>query len=212
MNLAIIGNGEMAHELYNLLISSEEKNKYESIFFVDLHEDKDNKVVSEENFLKSDRKSSKILIAMGEPFMRKKMYEKYTGYGFELETFIHPLAIILNNAIIEDGCIILPFSYISQNAKVGKNVVLHSGCKVENDCSIGNNCFISCNAFVGAKTVIEDTCFVGPGSSLRDGLIIGENSIIGMGAVVVKSVKEQSVCYGNPAIRVRDNITNKVFG
>lgn len=36
-------------------------------------------------------------------------------------------------------------------------------------------------------------------------------AIIGMGAVVVKSVDKQSVCYGNPAVSARENITNKVF-
>ncbi len=211
MNLAIIGNGEMAHEIYNLVISCEEKNKYENIFFVDLHEDVDNNIISEEVFLKSDKKASKILIGMGEPFMRKKMYEKYTGHGFELATFIHPLAVVIGNTVIEDGSIILPFTYVSQNAKVGKNVILHSGCKIENDCTVGNNCFISCNAFVGAKTAIEDDCFVGPNSTLRDSITVGENSIIGMGAVVVKPVNKQSVCLGNPAVKVRDNSTNKIF-
>ena len=211
MNLAIIGNGEMAHEIYNLVTSCDEKNKYENIFFVDLQEDEDNNIISEEVFLKSDRKSSKILIGMGEPFMRKKMYEKYTEHGFELATFIHPLAVVLNNTVIEDGSVILPFTYVSQNAIVGKNVILHSGCKIENDCRVGAHCFVSCNAFVGAKTVIEDDCFVGPNSTLRDSITIGENSIIGMGAVVVKPVNKQSVCLGNPAVSVRENTTNKIF-
>ncbi|MBQ4284565.1 MAG: acetyltransferase [Lachnospira sp.] len=201
----------MVHEVYNLLVSCDGKNKYENIFFVDLHGDKDNKVISEEDFLKSDRKSSKILIAMGEPFMRKKIYEKYTAQGFELATFIHPLAVVLNDTVIGEGCIISPFSYIAQNVKVGKNVALNAGSIIENNCSIGDNCYINAKAFVGAKTIIEDTCFIGPGATLRDSLTIGRNSIIGTGAVVVKSVYEQSVCYGNPAVIVRENITNKVF-
>lgn len=211
MNLAIVGNGEMAHELYSLIMTCDEKNKYESVFFVDLYENKDNKVVSEDDFLKLDAKSSKVLIALGEPFMRKKMYEKYKVCGFELATFIHPSAVVLNNTIIEEGCIISPFSYLAQNVKIGKNVVLHSGSKIENDCVIGDNCFINCNAFVGAKTVIEDNCFLGPGSSLRDSIVIGQSSIIGMGSVVVKSVEAKSVCYGNPAVYVRENTANKVF-
>lgn len=211
MNLAIIGNGEMAHEIYNLVVSCDEKNKYERVFFVDLEEDADNNVVSEEEFLKSDRQSSKILIGMGEPFMRKKMYDKYIGYGFEMATFIHPFAVVIGNTVIEDGTVILPFTYVSQNVRVGKNVILHSGCKIENDCVVGDNCFVSCNAFVGAKTEIGDGCFVGPNSTLRDSITIGENSIIGMGAVVVKTVNKQSVCLGNPAVKVRDNSTNKIF-
>lgn len=211
MNLAIIGNGEMAHEIYNLVVACDEKNKYEKIFFVDLHEDVENNIVSEEEFFKSDRKASKILIGMGEPFMRKKMYDKYTECGFELATFIHPMAVVIGNTVIEDGTVILPFTYVSQNVIVGKNVILHSGCKIENDCRVGDHCFVSCNAFVGAKTTIENDCFVGPNSTLRDSITIGENSIIGMGAVVAKPVNKKSVCVGNPAVCVRENTTNKIF-
>jgi carbonic anhydrase/acetyltransferase-like protein (isoleucine patch superfamily) len=85
---------------------------------------------------------------MGEPFMRKRMYEKYTEHGFELATFIHPLAFVSDSSIIDEGCIILPFSYVAQNTKLGKNIIVHSGGKIENDCTIGDNCFIGAGSIV----------------------------------------------------------------
>ena len=75
----------------------------------------------------------------------------------------------------------------------------------------GDNSFISSNAFVGAKTSIGDTYFLGPNSAVRDGLNIGHDSVIGMGSVITKSVDVNSVCYGNPAKRIRDNTNHKVF-
>ncbi len=211
MKLAIIGGGEMAKELYNLIISCNKKNEYEDIFFVDLEEDISHNIIAESDYFKTDRNESEILIAMGEPAMRKRMSEKYTKEGFRMTKFIHPLSIISANTMIGSGSIVLPFVYIAQNTKIGCNALLHSGSKIENDCSIGNNCFVSSNAFVGAKTSIGDTCFLGPGSSVRDSLEIGHDSIIGMGAVITKPVAENSVCYGNPAKQIRENTKHIVF-
>lgn len=211
MNLAIIGGGEMASELYNLVISCDKKNSYENIFFVDVLEKTEENYVLEADFLKTNRNSSELLIAMGEPSMRKKMAQKYEEEGFRLTTFIHPLSFISAGTVIGNGSIILPFTYVAQNTVIGENVLLHSGCKVENNCNIGNNCFISSNSFVGARVTVEDTCFIGPSASIRDGVSIGHDSIIGMGSVITKSVVENSVNYGNPAKQIRENSNHRVF-
>lgn len=208
MNLAIIGAGEMALELYDLILSCEEKDKYDKIFCVDIKDNGEN-VISEKEFFKTDKTESRILIGVGEPYMRQKLHLKYKDYI--MTTFIHPKACVSFNAIIEPGSIILPFVYVARNALIGQNSLIHSGSKIENDCTIGKDCFIGGNTYIGAKTKIEDSCFIGPNSVLRDGLTIGENSIIGMGSVVTKSFEKSLVCYGNPAVKVRKNTTNKVF-
>lgn len=211
MKLAIVGSGEMAIELYSLVISCDIKNKYKDIFYVDLEEDMSHNIMAESDYFKTDRNESEILISMGEPSMRKKMSQIYTKEGFKMATFIHPFSFLSTNTVIGAGSIVLPFVYIAQNTIIGSNVVFHSGCKIENDCIIENNCFVSSNAFVGAKTSIGDACFLGPSSTVRDRVSIGHDSIIGMGAVITRSVSENSVCYGNPAKRIRENTNYKVF-
>ena len=211
MNLAIIGASEMALELFNLIISCNEKNKYEKIFYVDLTENKEKHIISETDFFQTDRNKSKILIAMGEPFMRKKMLEKYIENGFTLTTFIHPLSFISNDTIVKEGSIIFPHVYIAQGTTIENNVAIHAGSKIENDCQIGDNCFISSNAFIGAKTSIKDTCFVGPGASIRDSLTIGRDTIIGIGSIVTKSIEDNYICFGNPAQPIRKNTAKRVF-
>jgi acetyltransferase-like isoleucine patch superfamily enzyme len=46
---------------------------------------------------------------------------------------------------------------------------------------------------------IEENCWIGPLSTIRDGLYIGKNSIIGMGSVVTKDVPSEVTVAGNPA-------------
>lgn len=211
MNLAIIGGGEMAEELFHVVTSTNDKNKYEKIYFVDLFENKKKNTVSEADFFRYDNNDVEVLIAMGEPSMRRKMMDKYLLHGFKLATFVHPFAYVAADAKIGNGSIILPYVYIAQNVIIGNNVLLHAGVKIENDCVIEDNCFVNGNAFIGAKTRIENTCFIGPSSTIRDSLIIGNNSIIGMGSVVTKDVSDYSVCVGNPAKKIRENTTHKVF-
>lgn len=211
MKLAIIGYGEMGIELYNLIVSSEMKNEYSDVFYVDFEEDKLHKVMAESDFFETDRSESEILIAMGEPSMRRLVALKYEREGFKMGSFIHPMSIISGNTRLGEGCIVLPFAYMAPNTVIGKNTLLHSGCRIENDCTIGDNCFVGGNSYVGAKTKIDNTCFIGPNAVLRDGLKIGHDSIIGMGAVLTKSVEVNSVYYGNPAKKIRDNENHKVF-
>ncbi len=211
MKIAIVGRGELASELYSLITASSETDRYEKIFFVDLTGDEEHNVMAEEEFFHTPPDQTDILIAMGEPFMRRKMFEKYSSRGFRMTSYIHPLAYVSAEADIGSGTIAFPHVYIAPYVTTGDNTIFHTGAKIENNCRIGSNCFISLNAFVGAKAGIGDNCFIGPSASIRDSLLIGEDSIIGMGSVVTKSVAQGSVCYGNPARRVRENTTHKVF-
>ena len=211
MDLAIIGSGELAGEIFDLINSCDEKNKYSKIFFVDLKSNSEKNTVSEEEFFKSDVNNSRIIIAMGEPEMRRKMAEKYFQKGFKMATFIHPKSCIAKTAVIKEGCVVFPFVYVAVNTVIGSNSIIHASCCIENDCKTGENCFISSNSFIGAKTTVENNCFIGPSSVLRDTVIIKENDIIGMGSVVTKSTEGNSVYVGNPARKIRENTSKKVF-
>jgi acetyltransferase-like isoleucine patch superfamily enzyme len=53
--------------------------------------------------------------------------------------------------------------------------------------------------------------YIGSGALIREGVTIGDNVIIGMGSVVLKDVPDKSVMVGNPAKKLRENISGKVF-
>lgn len=47
---------------------------------------------------------------------------------------------------------------------------------------------------------------------LKDRIHIGKDSIIGLGAVVLRNVREKSIMIGNPAKKIGYNNERKVFG
>ncbi len=211
MKLAIIGAGEQAREILSLITNSKTYYDYEEIVLVDLEADAQKNIISESYFFSLPINEFEIIIAMGEPAMRARMMAKYKEKGYRFATYVHESVVVGNDTKLLPGVILLPFVYIAQDVRMGENTLVHAGARIENNCVIGNSCFISSGAFIGAKTIIGNNTFVGPNAAVKDQLVIGDHAIIGMGSNVIKNVEEKCVVAGNPAKKIRDNISMTVF-
>ena len=122
---------------------------------------------------------------------------------------------------IDDNSKIGSFVEIQKNASVGKNCKISShtficeGVHIEDNVFIGHNVtFIndkyprSTNEEGGlqneadwsvVETFVKKGASVGSSSTILCGVTIGENSIVGAGAVVTKSVPDNTVVTGVPA-------------
>ncbi|MCI7478359.1 MAG: acetyltransferase [Selenomonadales bacterium] len=205
MDLAIVGAGEFAREIYDMIHGCSLKDNWNRVYFVDTESDKKNNIVQEKKFFEEHSSDTEVIIALGEPLMRDKLRKLYQDKGFKFASVIHPNSVIASNVKISDGVIIFPFVFISSNVKIGENTVIHANAVIENDCKIGADCVINWQSGIGANTFIGQGSFVGPNSVVRDGLDIGDHVIIGMGSVVVKNVKSRTVYVGNPARKIKEN-------
>lgn len=205
MDLAIIGAGEFAQEIYDMIQGCNLKNQWNKIFFVDIESDAEKNVISEKDFFGRYPSDAEVVIALGEPMMREKLRKVYQCKRFNFARVVHPNVVISPSAKIGDGAVIFPFVFISNNVKIGENTVIHANAVIENDCKIGSDCVINWQSGIGANTFIGQGSFVGPNSVIRDGLDIGDHVIIGMGSVVVKNVESEVVYVGNPARKIRGN-------
>ncbi len=127
------------------------------------------------------------------------------------------------------------FAMIRENSIIGDNCLVGTNSVVDGSCTIGNNVSIQTAAYITTGTVIEDNVFIGPrvcttndkymfygakltaptirkgarvgaNSTILPGIVIGEGAIIGSGAVVVKDVPANAVVVGNPGkiIKMRE--------
>lgn len=87
----------------------------------------------------------------------------------------------IDSTNIEDMVKIDDHVFIAHNVRIGHRSILVAGCEVSGSVAIGEDCWI------------------GPLSTIRDGLIIGSGSTVGMGAVVTKDVEKETTVAGNPA-------------
>lgn len=104
-------------------------------------------------------------------------------------------------------CIEIPW-----NVKIGRNLTLfHGQCLVMNNAVvIGENCILRHCTTIGNKQlndgsfsrspVIGNNVDIGSNACIIGDLNIGDNVKIGCGAVVIKSVPNDHIAVGNPAI------------
>ena len=202
MNLAIIGTGGFAREVFHLAKHVNKFNKnIKSFYFVEL-----DKFYKEEfcegqkvlRFSECDLSNMSFVIAVGDPSIRRKIANSIPT-NTKYANLISPLAFVANDLVYEDGLIVMPFSYLSCNVKIGKHVHVNSHCVVGHDSILGDFFTSACGVNIAGNNLIEDNCYFGMNSSTRQGISITKNSIIGLNAGVVKNILTEGTYIGTPA-------------
>ncbi|MGI6071396.1 MAG: acetyltransferase [Lachnospiraceae bacterium] len=190
-------------------------NKWEKIYFIEDNEEKanigENIITFAEFNEKHPADNAEIVIAAGEPRTREILFNKVKTAGYTLPNLIHPWANVENVLEIGEGNIILTFACVSASGvKIGNNNIVMQYAQISHDSVIGSHCVIATSANISGTTVVRDRAYIAVGAKLREGITVGYDAIAGMGAIVTKSIDDQSVVMGIPAKEVRKN-TGKVF-
>ena len=80
-----------------------------------------------------------------------------------------------------DQVVILPKSTISHDTRIESFNIINTNCIISGD------------------VVLEQNCYIGAGSNIRDHVKIKNGSLIGMGSVVTKDINKSGIYFGNPA-------------
>lgn len=119
--------------------------------------------------------------------------EKFTN-------FIHPSVMVAKSAKIGIGNVILANAVVNCNAIIGNFNTVNSGTLLGHDITIGNNNYFAGQVCVGSGLTIGNMNFIGLNTSIRNGITIGDGNIVGMSSNITKSVGDDNVLYGNPAV------------
>lgn len=150
-----------------------------------------------------------LFVALGAQKMndvRENVYldGKAKGYRFSncicpKSTILFPDLIVGENIFIGPGCGIDPF------VKIGNNVTIIDT-KIGHHCNIGNNILIA-SSIIGAKSIIEDNCFIGLRSAITPNHRIGHHSFIGVGSIISKDTEPYSVY--SPTATAKRNVDSR---
>jgi len=137
--------------------------------------------------------------ACGSNVLRQFITSLLCDAGAELETVLHPSAIISPSAVIEQGSVILAGAIVGPSARLGRATIVNYAASVDHDCLIGDCVNICPGVRLGGAVHVEQGAFVGLNACILPGRHIGENAIIGAGSVVIQNVAPGCTVAGNPA-------------
>jgi UDP-3-O-[3-hydroxymyristoyl] glucosamine N-acyltransferase len=112
--------------------------------------------------------------------------------------------------------------------RIGRNVTISSNCgiargslrdtileddvKLDNLVHVAHNChvkrgaFLTANAMLAGSVTIGEHVWIGPSTSVMNGVTIGRCAMTGLGAVVTKDVGDNALVAGVPARKLRDRL------
>lgn len=134
---------------------------------------------------------------MGDPQSKKRILNKLPVETL-FTSLISPTAFIANDFKYEEGLIIMPFSYVSCNVKLGMHVHLNSHCTIGHDTIIGDFSTTACSVMISGNNNISESCYFGMNSSTRQGISVCKNVTVGLNAGVVKDIIKTGTYVGTP--------------
>ncbi|PHQ90965.1 MAG: hypothetical protein COB42_04165 [Sulfurimonas sp.] len=132
----IYGTGPHALKIYNSLMLLD----YKVCGFIDDNIDAKSPVKQHKVFvfesLNFKENQKNIIIAIGNNRIRKKVFDKLKIEGWNIDTIIHPSAIIAEQTIIGTGI------FIAAGVIVESNVIIEDGTIIDIGVIIDHNCYI----------------------------------------------------------------------
>ena len=144
-----------------------------------------------------------IALGFGHCKARMDIAKFLKGENFQMDTLIHPSAIIANDAVVDEGTVIFPGVIIGSKCKIGRYTIINNGAIISHGSIIGDGVHICPGVSIGGDVNIGLCSWIGIGSCIVNRVIIGEKSLIGAGSVVTKDIPSGVLAYGNPAKIVR---------
>lgn len=146
-----------------------------------------------------------VVIAVGNPAVKKQIVRAITNPLIEYPALIHPDVTLLDEQYIEvgSGSIVCAGAILTVNVWVGQHVLINLNCSVGHDAILENYCSLMPGVNVSGKVTLQEEVYVGTGATLINQLTVGTGTTIGAGAVVVQSLPAHCTAVGSPARPVK---------
>lgn len=129
------------------------------------------------------------VVAVGDPVLRKKLWNIMTGKGVSPATLIsHSFRYYSKYNFIDPGCVICPGAMITIGIRLWHNVYININATIGHDTTIGPHSIVNPGANIGGNVTIGEGVLIGAGAVIKQDLTIGDWARIGSGANIVKDV------------------------
>ena len=147
--------------------------------------------------------SNTVIGGIGFGYARASKEDRYEQFPHFGKVIIHDNVHIGSNTCIDKGSL--------------KDTVIHKGVRIDNlvhiahNVEIGENTLVIACSLVAGSTTIGSNSWIAPSSTLRNGISIGNDVTIGMSSTVTKSVENNAVVTGSPAVPLEEFIALRKY-
>ncbi len=125
------------------------------------------------------------------------------GFGFEYDEngvpvhFHHTGTVIIGNNVFIGSNTTIDRATIDDTI-IGNNVKIDNLVQIAHNCIIGENTIITTGAIFSGGVIVSKNSWISPNSTILQQLKLGEGCKVGIGAVVMRDLKEKETILGNP--------------
>ena len=137
-----------------------------------------------------------VIMAMGYADLnqsRESMYFRLKEKGYDIETYVHPDALIYTKEPLGKGSVILPSAVLEPHVKLGENSMVWCNATLAHHSTVADHCWIASGTVISGKASVERNSFVGVNATVVNEVVVGQYNIIGGGALITKSTKPSTV-------------------
>jgi sugar O-acyltransferase (sialic acid O-acetyltransferase NeuD family) len=209
--MLIVGAKGFAKEVLEVLYQNKQTDNL--VFYDDVNDESQEDLYGQFKILKNTDEAvtyfkiidNRFTIGIGNPVLRKKLFEKFKALGGTFISTISPLALIGSFDVeIGKGCNILANSILSNSVKIGKGCIVYYNSIITHDCLIGDFVEISPSVTILGRCTIGEFSQLGSNATILPDMKIGKNVIVGAGSLVTKDVPDNCMVVGIPAKIIKD--------
>lgn len=143
----------------------------------------------------------RFTIGIGNPSLRKKIFNKFTKIGGIYTSTISTSSIIGHYGnFIAEGCNIMQKVTITNDVHIEMGTIINQLCSIGHDVQIDEFVEICPGVSISGNCEIGNQSFIGTGAIILPGIIIGSNVVVAAGSVVTKDIPEKCMVAGLPAV------------
>jgi len=130
-----------------------------------------------------------ILIAVGDPLNRNKIYNIFSNKQVKFFTYVHSTAFVADSSRLGEGTIICPFSLVNDNVNLDINCLVNVHCSIGHDSKLGRHSVLSPYVSISGGCIVSEGLLAGSKSLLMPKIKVGKNCKIFPGTCVSMNVK-----------------------